>query len=240
MNNVIYADQNYIAGLSEEFKAELHRHPVLEIYAACEGESHVRIKEEMIAGQIIMIAPDTLHAISDDGKRGIAIFVDPLSAIGYSIKEHHLHDKSYGIIECSALQEPILSLMQNDSPEAVQNVSGKIIEILKDETIHRCFDQPVLEAIELVSKENEDFTMTSLADRIFLSKSRLAHLFSEQTGITLKSYLQYKRLEKALRKMMSGSSITEAALDTGFAGSSHISVSGRKMTGMQIRKLLNI
>ena len=34
--------------------------------------------------------------------------------------------------------------------------------------------------------------------------------------------------------------ITEAAYDTGFAGSSHIASSSIKLTGLQLRKLLNL
>ena len=82
--------------------------------------------------------------------------------------------------------------------------------------------------------------METLAKQVFLSKSRLAHIFSEQTGITLKEYLQYKRLENACRKMLQGMNITDAAYDTGFSGSSHIAVSSIKLTGMQLRKMLNL
>ena len=82
--------------------------------------------------------------------------------------------------------------------------------------------------------------MDVLAEKVFLSKSRLAHVFSAQTGITLKEYLQYKRLESACRKVLRGANITEAAFDTGFAGSSHIALSSMKLTGMQLRKMLNL
>ena len=37
-----------------------------------------------------------------------------------------------------------------------------------------------------------------------------------------------------------GAKITEAAFDTGFAGSSHIATSSMKLTGMQLRKMLNL
>lgn len=91
-----------------------------------------------------------------------------------------------------------------------------------------------------MADENCDYDMDKLAEKVFLSKSRLAHVFSAQTGITLKGYLQYKRLESACRKMLRGANITEAAFDTGFAGSSHIATSSMKLTGMQLRKMLGL
>lgn len=91
-----------------------------------------------------------------------------------------------------------------------------------------------------MADENCDYDMDELAEKVFLSKSRLAHVFSAQTGITLKEYLQYKRLESACRKVLRGANITEAAFDTGFAGSSHIATSSMKLTGMQLRKMLGL
>ena len=40
--------------------------------------------------------------------------------------------------------------------------------------------------------------------------------------------------------MLQGMNITDAAYDTGFSGSSHIAVSSIKLTGMQLRKMLNL
>ena len=240
MNNVIFLGKNYIAGLSEEFKADLHQHPVLEIYAACDGDSHVRIGSKTISGQIIAISPGALHAIADDGKRGLAVFIDPLSETGYSMKEHLLQKRTYEAAVCEGLKAPLAFLLKDHSLAAVCRVSGQLMQALRGDVVNRPFNSAVLDAISLLSEEEEDFTMEILASRICLSKSRLAHLFSEQTGIALKSYLQYKRLERALLHIISGSNITEAAMDTGFSGSSHISASGRRLTGMQIRKLLNL
>lgn len=240
MDNVICSDKNFIAGLSEEFKADLHQHPVLEIYAACDGSSHVKIGDEIVSGQIITIGPDAVHAIADDGKRGLAVFIDPLSEMGYSMKEELLRGDAYGVSYCDDLTDLLYSLLQNETHDDVYSVSKKLVFKLRGKMIDRPFDDPVLEALRILSEEDENFTMEALASKVFLSKSRLAHLFSEQTGITLKSYIQYKRLEEALLKIMSGSNITEAAMDTGFSGSSHISVSGRKLTGMRLRNLLNL
>ena len=112
--------------------------------------------------------------------------------------------------------------------------------MLRGEVVERPFDNSVLRVIDLMADEDCEYDMDALANRVFLSKSRLAHVFSQQTGITLKEYLQYKRLESACRKMLRGMNITEAAYDTGFSGSSHIANSSIKLTGLQLRKLLSL
>ena len=74
--NRIYLDKNFIAGVSDTFGAKLHRHPLLEIYASEDGDSHVRTENDELSGQSIVIGANAVHAIADSGKRGIALFVD--------------------------------------------------------------------------------------------------------------------------------------------------------------------
>ena len=124
--------------------------------------------------------------------------------------------------------------------EHLKSVSENLACTVQSSPIERPFDEPVLQAIHLLSDKDCEYEMETLAKQVFLSKSRLAHIFSEQTGITLKEYLQYKRLENACRKMLHGMNITEAAYDTGFSGSSHIAVFSINLTGMQLRKMLNL
>ena len=39
--NMIYIGENYIAGVSDTFVAKIHRHPLIEIYVSCDGNSHI-------------------------------------------------------------------------------------------------------------------------------------------------------------------------------------------------------
>ncbi|MBQ9048635.1 MAG: helix-turn-helix domain-containing protein [Solobacterium sp.] len=235
--NIICCGENYIAGISSTFGAKLHRHPLIEIYAACDGNSHVVTDEGILQGEIIIIGPDTVHAISDTGKPGIAVFLDPLSESGYSLYRNTLDTRPVCTAEADGVSASLLAKLSADS---IRTVSEHILAQLQGEPVIRPFDESVLRTVDLLSDETCSYDMNTLAEKVFLSKSRLAHVFSEQTGITLKEYLQYKRLEGACRKIMKGANITEAAFDTGFSGSSHIAASSMKLTGMQLRKMLSL
>ena len=239
--NIIWIGENYIAGLSETFGARLHRHPVIEIYAACDGDSHVQTEHGMVQGEIIVIGPDTEHAIDDTGKMGLALFLDPLTEFGYSLRQHLLGLCPSCILSADGILKAQMRMLQSmPTEEHLKSVSENLACTVQSSPIERPFDEPVLQAIHLLSDKDCEYEMETLAKQVFLSKSRLAHIFSEQTGITLKEYLQYKRLENACRKMLQGMNITDAAYDTGFSGSSHIAVSSIKLTGMQLRKMLNL
>ena len=95
MDNIISLDEHFIAGLSDNFTAKLHSHPVLEIYSSCECNSHVITEDQIIEGQIIVIGTQLSHAIADEGKYGLAVFIDPLSETGYSIMQNVLADNQF-------------------------------------------------------------------------------------------------------------------------------------------------
>ena len=239
--NIIHIGENYITGVSDTFGAKVHRHPLIEIYVSCDGESHVLTAQGNVQGEIIVIGPNADHAIADTGKPGIALFLDPLTATGYSLWRNISGDHLIQTVAITdSLKSQLAELPAALSGSSLRRISECLLETLQGDPAERPFDVPVLQTIALLDDESCAYDMDVLAEKVFLSKSRLAHVFSAQTGITLKEYLQYKRLESACRKMLRGANITEAAFDTGFAGSSHIALSSMKLTGMQLRKMLNL
>ncbi|MBQ6452454.1 MAG: AraC family transcriptional regulator [Solobacterium sp.] len=209
--NIIYCTENYIAGISDTFGAKLHRHPLIEIYAACDGNSHIISEQDSMEGEIIVVGANTEHAISDTGKPGIALFLDPLTETGYSLGRNTLTSQPICTVGADDDLRTQLKELPGSDLKHLQDVCETILERLCGDTVKRPFDKAVLQTIDLLGEEDCEYDMNILAESVFLSKSRLAHVFSLQTGITLKEYLQYKRLERACRKMLKGQNITEAA-----------------------------
>ena len=75
-------------------------------------------------------------------------------------------------------------------------------------------------------------TISFLADMVSLSRSRLSHLFREQVGIPLKSYIQFHQMQKAFFALLSGKTITEAAMLANFDSPSHFAAVTKRMMGM--------
>jgi AraC-like DNA-binding protein len=74
-------------------------------------------------------------------------------------------------------------------------------------------------------------SLADLAAQAGLSPSRFLHLFKESTGVPLRRYRLWSRMGAAVREVAKGSSLTEAALDAGFASSAHFSAAFREMFG---------
>ncbi len=90
----------------------------------------------------------------------------------------------------------------------------------------------VAAALALVDHaEAEPGNYAHLARRVHLSPSRFAHLFREFAGCTVREYLLWRRLLRALTRLEGGHSITDAAHDAGFADGAHLCRSFRRVFG---------
>jgi len=94
-------------------------------------------------------------------------------------------------------------------------------------------DPRVARAMELIrARLSESISLGALANTIGLSPDRLRHLFTEETGVGLRPYVLWLRLEKSLEAYVSGSTLTDAAYAGGFADAAHFSRTFKKMFGI--------
>lgn len=77
-----------------------------------------------------------------------------------------------------------------------------------------------------------------LAAEAGLSASRYAHLFRAHTGMPLRPYLRWLRLQQALGEIARGANLTDAAHAAGFADSAHLSRTFRQTFGIAPNVLL--
>jgi AraC-like DNA-binding protein len=82
------------------------------------------------------------------------------------------------------------------------------------------YDERVTKMVEYIKKNSfqQDITPQTFADIVFLSPSRLASLFKQQTGSSLSKYLLWTRLRESVYLILSDKekSLTDIAYDTGF------------------------
>ena len=84
---------------------------------------------------------------------------------------------------------------------------------------------------ELLTRESRP--AERMAASVHLSSSRFRHLFRSEMGVSVQSYLLWKRLITALLANARGLSLTDAALTAGLTDSAHLSRACRSMFGMQ-------
>lgn len=76
--------------------------------------------------------------------------------------------------------------------------------------------------LESTASERE-ISVTELARQSGLSVRQLRHRFTEELGINPRTYLRWRRLRRAMACIERGATLTQAALESGFADSAHFS-----------------
>ncbi len=70
-----------------------------------------------------------------------------------------------------------------------------------------------------------------LARRLRLSESYLAHLFSAEIGLPFRPYVRWLRMQRAIKSIADGHTLTVAAHEAGFTDSPHLNRVCRRMFG---------
>lgn len=95
-------------------------------------------------------------------------------------------------------------------------------------------DPRVARALDyLRSRVREPVSLADAAAAVSLSPSRFRHLFVQQTGTSFRAYLLWLRINVAIESTMAGASWTEAAHRAGFADSSHLARTHKRMFGIE-------
>lgn len=94
------------------------------------------------------------------------------------------------------------------------------------------YDKTINSILDYINENlSKDLSINKLASIFYLSKYYLMHKFKEQTGYTIHSYIQKKRLIKASNLIKSGKPITEVYLECGFGDYSNFIRSFKKTFG---------
>jgi AraC family transcriptional regulator len=119
------------------------------------------------------------------------------------------------------------------SYDAVRAVCMQFIQDLSG-TVHRDpTDARVLAAIEYIRQAvSHPVSLPEVASAAHLSPERFRHLFVEETGMPLRTYLVWRRLLHVWTLLMAGETLSAAAHGAGFADSAHLSRTARTMFGL--------
>jgi AraC family transcriptional regulator len=119
------------------------------------------------------------------------------------------------------------------SAEAVKAVCRQLIGELSQTSPREPSDPRILAAVEAIRAKGEQaVSLGEVAQAAHLSPSRFRHLFVEQTGMPLRTYVLWRRLLHVWELLMQGETLSGAAHAAGFADSAHLSRTARKMFGL--------
>ncbi|ARC84342.1 helix-turn-helix domain protein [Clostridium argentinense CDC 2741] len=238
-NIYIFYSDDHISFITNKIDASLHIHNSIQITVSIEEKFSVKIKNNIINESGIIINSNVSHELF--GKDGWQIYflINPESIFGEKIKRMYMKNKDFYIIPEDAT-EAIRELVKEkhiaiDNKAKYNKFISEIYSILSLEnyTINHLLDERVDKVLKYIANNNlTEISLESLSKSVFLSESRLSHLFKENIGISISSYILNYKVRKAFKLIFEGYSITTSALEAGFYSSSHLTNVCKEKLGM--------
>jgi AraC-like DNA-binding protein len=194
---------------------EIHHHSAYQIVLSNDTPFNSTISGmlyERIHG--FLIKPHVSHfCVAEKGTLNV-LNIEPYSNIGLELASRFKENEEHIVFDSptetnSFFQTPKDSLDVN-----------KVIDALFSKLPSVNYDERVTKIVEYINANyfQSDITPQTFTDIVFLSPSRLASLFKNQTGSSLSKYLLWTRLRQAIYLTLSDKerSLTDIAYGTGF------------------------
>jgi AraC family transcriptional regulator len=185
-----------------------------------------------------IVAAEQPHAFDARDQFMATIFVEPESLARRQLQQRYRVSGLHAL-DATALREETAALAtayaRNDSDdELIALTNAAIAKIAGSGAAPaETGDQRVAKAMELIRGHlDESVSLKAIAAAVHLSPDRFRHLFMQETGIGLRPYVLWLRLERSLDAYVKGSTLTDAAYAGGFADSSHFSRTFKRMFGI--------
>lgn len=224
-------------------RSEWHDHHAHQLALALEGECRFRSAADgrWTTFTAAIVPSHCPHEFEIDGATMAHVFVEPESADGRALS------KEYGAHDIAPLPQPLArecadrlhdALHGNADAEAIRRIARAAVGAFAGNTgaaatAHEV-DPRLARALALIrSRIRAPVSLADAAAAATLSPSRFRHLFVAETGTSFRAYLLWLRINVAIEAAMAGASWTEAAHEAGFADSSHLTRTHRRMFGIE-------
>ncbi|WP_414474602.1 helix-turn-helix transcriptional regulator [Microvirga sp. M2] len=220
----------------------VHSHHAIQVTLSAGGRFTIQTQDKRLDGPAVLIASNVPHAFEPEGKIAL-LFVEPESRLGRS-----LSCTMMGIpatrLDASLLGDPssnLAAIWADRRPDhaTVEAMGRSVLQHIVGETPPMStLDPRIARTLEwLAARLSGRIMLTDAASIACLSDSRFSHLFAAEVGLPFQTYLLWRRLMTAVERIASGTSLTAAAYEAGFADSAHFSRTFQRMFGIPASSL---
>ncbi|MDE6356862.1 MAG: AraC family transcriptional regulator [Clostridia bacterium] len=231
----IFWDKDNIAFVGNQVNSTEHSHCVLQVFLSLDEPLQVTVENEQISGKCIIINKNVRHIFTCGNKIRLSVLIEPSSNFAKELIKKI--DGNYLLCEngIDMLQQKAAALTDTNDKQRYIDFIQDFAECLGVKRNSGVLDERITALLEILQNcDCYDHTIENFANSVCLSSSRLSHLFREQIGVPLKSYILFHQLEKTFTALLNGANITDAAMLAGFDSPSHFSATVKKWMGMPV------
>lgn len=233
--NKIYWSKDKITMLTDHLAAQNHSHLMLQMFLSLEGSMEIQVSGRRISCKGMVVNQNIPHAFHAKKKLHLSVLIEPASGLAEQL-DKKMEGKEYLLLEgygMDELQKQAAEMAEDESASCYYKFMEELYQFMDLSPSPKEYDERIQQLFLLLDSCNcDDHRISVFAEQTALSPSRLSHLFREQTGVSLKSYILLHQMEKAFMELLNGASITRAAMEAGFDSPSHFAATVKRMMGM--------
>jgi AraC-like DNA-binding protein len=220
--------------------AGFHSHHAIQLTICLDGELALSTSTQTLSGTALAVAADARHRFEARGLLAF-IFVEPESAAGRTLSAKLFAGRDLAPLEQRGFLDEVDAFRTVGDREDMLAIAARAVEQLAPVTFLRRPDERIQRIIDFAAAHlDRPLTLKTASAGVYLSDTRLRHLFVEQTGLAFRTYLVWLRLVRAVQLYAEGATLTEAAHAAGFADSAHFSRIFKRTFGLPATALTRI
>jgi AraC family transcriptional regulator len=224
--------------LGRALRTGLHAHHALQVCVALEAPLRLRerVGVRWRQTQAAIVFSDRPHQADAGGRLVAFLYLDPEDAVTRRLGGARTGIQHIDPARLTLPRRRLRALCESDArPGEVAAACDALVAALARETKPRSvpLDPRIGRAwAHIRGAPDHRVRLAEAAATVGLSPGRFAHLFREQTGLPLRRYQLWLRLQDVLAEMARGASLTAGAHAAGFADAAHMSRTFRRMFGI--------
>ena len=239
----IFFWKSKVMAVGEAIDATPHSHHAIQIAVGINRCFRLKVNGVWQDCRAVIIDQDQLHQFNGKGDWQLLLLIEPESEIGIQIRREMLNDQPVKALDLEGIIESVKKWLQpNQETLLYDHAEAIFYQIIDSLPVKRNTQVGLDERIEGVlaiirSSELTELSIGRLAQSVYLSESRLGHLFKEQVGVPIRSYILWLKMMTAIELIKEGSDFTTVAYQAGFSDSAHLSRTFRQMFGIKLSQL---
>ncbi len=219
------------------FNTDPHFHNTLQLVFDIENQFLLRdVKNPWRKFKSALIGENHVHQLDSNGGIQLFIYLDKDTRYAQSLKDKYLTDQLIAGLNDFKIEnlqtDYFKKLLISRDCQVIFSACGQILESLVEIKVSNQVDPRVLMAINYIEAASvKQFKVKDIAQEVCLSESRLRHLFKDQVGQPIQSFVLWRRLVKSLSPVLKGVKMTEAALSSGFYDHAHMTRTYQNILG---------
>lgn len=224
--------------IGKNIQSDFHQHRLIAIVLSFSEPFEIVFENDRSdTYEAALIPKDTLYKLSSS-EIDFTVFVhlDLYSEIGLMLNHNELGIQKLNRDDFAAALNKVQAWYEgfDNTSQRIENLLRHIVTAAtKARTFSpRKIDERILRCIQVIRKaEAGAVQLHELSDEVYLSPSRLSHLFKEETGLTFRQLVQHYKLVKSLQAMHDQKNLTEASFTGGFSDQPHFTKTFKKTFG---------